>query len=242
MARYDKTELSPSPIRGYFRYRVPCGGIVTSVEARGFCGRANDVDLRLVYGDVGEKNGSRYTVHAELLKAECNISANVSSVIFEGTVIIIHPGGFLGFFLNPDCTKDKCFFQPAIINQTSNYTLEVADDHLVWTATDMSLLFSANITSFPGDSGGTESTTATSLVGVYYATVGVCVAVTTGLVIALLTIICVRRMYKVKEGEIEETHDYEDIPENLGTRAEIELQQNNAYRRNNKTTALFTEL
>ena len=230
MAGYDKTELSPSPIR----YRVPCGGIVTSVESRGFCGGANDVDLRLVYGDVGEKNGSRYTARAELLKAECNISANVSSVIFEGTVrnnnlnnIIIHPGGFLGFFLNPDCTKDKCFFQPAIINQTSNYTL---DDHLVWTATDMSLLFSAN---------GTGSTTTTSLAGVY-ATVGVCVVVTTGLAIALLTIICVRRKYKVKEGEMEETHVYEEIPENLGTRAEIELQQNNVYGRNNKTTAIFT--
>ena len=70
-----------------------------------------------------------------------------------------------------------------------------------------------------------------------------CVVVTTGLVIALLTIIlCVRRMYKVKEGEMEETHVYEEIPENLGTRAEIELQQNNAYGRNKKTTALFTEL
>ena len=52
----------------------------------------------------------------------------------------------------------------------------------------------------------------------------------------------VRRKYKVKEGEMEETHVYEEIPENFGTRAEIELQQNNAYGRNNKTTALFTEL
>ena len=33
----------------------------------------------------------------------------------------------------------------------------------------------------------------------------------------------------MKEGEIEETHVYEEIPENLGSRAEIELQPNSAY-------------
>ena len=56
MAGYDKTELSPSPIRGYFRYRVPCGGIVTSVEACGFCGRAaNDVWFVLLHGVLNEE-------------------------------------------------------------------------------------------------------------------------------------------------------------------------------------------
>ena len=177
-----------------------------------------------------------YNYHVDLLKAECDTSANFSSMFFEGTVknhslnIRIPPGGYLAFFLNPDCSKDKCYFQPAIINETSNYTLEFADDHLVWGSTNVSILFSANITSFTGLDSGTGSTTkTTSLVGVY-ATVGVCVAVPTGLVIALLTIkSCVRRKYKVKEGEIEETHVYEEIPENLGSRAEIELQPNSAY-------------
>ena len=196
MFEYDKTELSPSPIRGYFRYRVPCGGIVTSVEARGFCGRANDVWFILLHSD---ETGS-YNFHVDLLKAECDTSANISSMFFEGTVknhslnIRIPPGSYLAFFFNPDCSKDMCYFQPAIINETSNYTLEFADDHLVWGSTNVSILFSANITSFPCLDSGTGSTTkTTSLVGVY-ATVGVCVAVTTGLVITLLTIIlCVRR-------------------------------------------------
>ena len=37
-------------IRGCYSYTLPCGGIVTSVEARGFCGRPNDVELRLLTG------------------------------------------------------------------------------------------------------------------------------------------------------------------------------------------------
>ena len=122
MFEYDKTELSPSPIRGYFRYRVPCGGIVTSVEARGFCGRAaNDVWFILLHSVLNEGTGS-YNFHVDLLKAECDTSANCSSMFFEGTVrnhslnIRIPPGGYLAFFSESRLFQGQVFF-PASNNQ-----------------------------------------------------------------------------------------------------------------------------
>ena len=58
--------------------------LVTSIEARGFCGRANDVELRLVFGYNDRKGVGHISV--ELVEAECDTSANVSSEIYEGIV------------------------------------------------------------------------------------------------------------------------------------------------------------
>ena len=147
---YDETVIEHNPItKGYFRYIVPCGGIVTSIEARGFCGRANDVELRLLFG-YRDSKGVRHS-SAELVEAECDTSANVSSEIYEGTVrndslnITIPHGGYICIYLIPDCSKEKCYFQPAIINKTSSYTMEFRDDEKVWRNTNLLLLFSANI-------------------------------------------------------------------------------------------------
>ena len=45
---YESLEAKPLEIHGYYSYILPRGGIVTSVEARGFCGRPDDVELRLL--------------------------------------------------------------------------------------------------------------------------------------------------------------------------------------------------
>ena len=151
MFEYNETVLKYyDDLEGYFTYRVPCGGIITSVEARGFCGRAENVELRLIYG-VLDDDGYRHS-RVEYIRAECNTSANYTSSVHEGSVrndslnIDIPSGGVLAININPDCSGEKCSFQPAIIHQRSNYSLVFADDHLQFTSSDLSLLFSANIT------------------------------------------------------------------------------------------------
>ena len=149
MFDYNDTELMPREIDGYFVYTVPCGGTLTSVKARGFCVRENNVELRLINGYY-DKMGQLHFSY-EQVKAECNASTSVMSIFYEGKVtndslsLVIPPGGFVGINVISDCSKDECYFQPAIINKTSNYTLEFGDyPHLI-NHTDLSLLFSANI-------------------------------------------------------------------------------------------------
>ena len=149
MFEYNDTELMPREIDGYFVYTVPCGGTLTSVKARGFCIREDNVELRLIYGYY-DKMGQLH-FNYELVKAECNVSTSVMSKFYEGKFVndslslVIPPGGFVGITLISNCSKDECYFQPAIINKTSNYTLEFGDyPHLI-SHTDLSLLFSANI-------------------------------------------------------------------------------------------------
>ena len=236
---YDETVIEHNPmIRGYFRYIVPCGGIVTSIEARGFCGRANDVELRLLYG---YKDSKGIHISTELVEAECNTSANVSSEIYEGTVrndrlnIIIPHGGDLRIYLIPDCSKEKCYFQPAIINKTSSYTMEFRDDEKVWRNTNLSLLFSANIKTLidnktlPSDDppNGNDTTIIVAAVAVVVVAGGVCI----GLLLLVVVLIQCRR--KKAQTVSENVHIYEEIPEELKIRAEIELQQNTSYGHNN---------
>ena len=85
------------------------------------------------------------------MKAECNASTSVMSKFYEGKVtndklsLMIPPGRFVSIVLIFDCSKTECYFQPAIINKTSNYTLEFGDAIHLISHTDLSLLFSANI-------------------------------------------------------------------------------------------------
>ena len=101
----------------------------------------------VVLDDDGYRHG-----RVEYIRAECNTSANYTTSVHEGSVrndslnIDIPSGGVLAIDINPDCSGEKCSFQPAIIHQRSNYSLVFADDHLQFTSSDLSLLFSANIT------------------------------------------------------------------------------------------------
>ena len=141
-------------IRGYYSYTLPCGGIVTSVEARGFCDRPDDVELRLLTGKI--KNlGFEDVARSIFLAAKCNETpiANASGE-YEGFVrnnsLNFHvPRGYaLVVDLNPDCSNDtnKCYFEPAIINKTSSYDVALSDSHQVWSETNVSLFLSVNIT------------------------------------------------------------------------------------------------
>ena len=139
-------------IRGHYSYILPCGGIVTSVEARGFCGRSDDVELRLLSAQRRTDNGFRSSNGIALVSAQCNKTATVGDHHYEGYVrnnslnLRVPPGYVLTLFLNPDCENRKCYFQPAVINESSKYDVVFADSHVVWSDTNMSLFFSANIT------------------------------------------------------------------------------------------------
>ena len=147
---YESLETKSLDIRGHYGYILPCGGIVTSVEARGFCGRPDNVELRLLSARQGE-----YTFKAlsdvVFVSAQCNKTATVDDH-YEGYVsntslnIHVQPGHMLVVYFNPDCEGLKCYFEPAVINNASNYDVVFADSHLVWSVPNISILFFANIT------------------------------------------------------------------------------------------------
>ena len=149
---YESLAAKPLEIHGYYSYTLPCGGIVTSVEARGFCDRPDGVELRLITFQRKTSNRLRSSNNVALVSAQCNKTAIIGDHHYEGYVsnnslnILVEPGHILAVFLNPDCENRRCYFQPAVINESSNYDVVFADSHIEWSDTNMSLFFSANIT------------------------------------------------------------------------------------------------
>ena len=102
--------LAATPkIRGYYSYALPCGGIVTSVEARGFCGRPDDVELRLLTGKRANL-GFDDIARSILLAAKCNETLTVTAPReYEGFVrnsslnFRVQRGHALVVVFNPDC-------------------------------------------------------------------------------------------------------------------------------------------
>ena len=137
-------------IRGHYGYILPCGGIVTSVEARGFCGRPDNVELRLLSAKRAD-HAFKTLSDVVFVPVQCNKTATVNDY-YEGYVsntslnIHVQPGHMLVVYFNPDCGRLQCYFEPAVINNASNYDVVFADSHLVWSVPNMSLFFSANIT------------------------------------------------------------------------------------------------
>ena len=87
-------------------YILPCGGIVTSVEARGLCRRPDNVEMQLITGANAERGIGDLSNYAK-----CNKTAKVGNN-YEGYVSatgleIRVPRGCV---LNPDCSSysHKC--------------------------------------------------------------------------------------------------------------------------------------
>ncbi|CAI8021515.1 hypothetical protein GBAR_LOCUS12748, partial [Geodia barretti] len=45
---YQALTADPWKTSGFYSYILPCGGIVTSVEARGLCRRPDNVEMQLI--------------------------------------------------------------------------------------------------------------------------------------------------------------------------------------------------
>ena len=119
---YDEDEyeeLAPEPMKnpGFYGYMLPCGGIVTSVEARGFCGRPDNVELRLISG-VRANHSFEDVTNRISLAAKCNKTAMVDNnyegyVSATGLNITVPRSGTLAMHLNLECSigEAKCYFQ-----------------------------------------------------------------------------------------------------------------------------------
>ena len=149
---YQALAADPWKFSGFYSYILPCGGIVTSVEARGLCRRPDNVEMQLITGANAERGIGDLSNYV-LLVTKCNKTAKVGNnyegyVSATGLEIRVPRDGVLMVHLNPDCssTRHKCLFQPAVINETSKYDVVFADSHLEWSRPNMSLFFSANIT------------------------------------------------------------------------------------------------
>ena len=69
---YESFAANYSYIHGLYIYMLPCGDIVTSVRARGFCGRTDDVELRLLSFRERSSNGYWSSTGPLLVSAQCN--------------------------------------------------------------------------------------------------------------------------------------------------------------------------
>ncbi|CAI8047372.1 Ephrin type-B receptor 3 (Fragment) [Geodia barretti] len=107
---YEELAAEPMKNPGFHRYgyMLPCGGIVTSVEARGFCGRPENVEMRLTSG-VRAKYSYHDVTSRILLPATCNKTAMVGNnyegyVSATGLNITVPRSGTLAMHLNLECS------------------------------------------------------------------------------------------------------------------------------------------
>ena len=144
---------TPSFIRGYFSYVVPCTGTVTSIRARGFCPIGNNRTTVVMQIFNSTIRDHKLVFNDTNLTVECNTSAAVGSDHYEGYInaynlsITVESRGHLGLRRFYPCSRYGCFFQPAIVNKSSDFNLYSYTENLEESNPGVSLLFSATIIS-----------------------------------------------------------------------------------------------
>ena len=147
-------DLQPTNVTGYFSYSITCNGILVSINARGFC-RKTSQSVKLLIETVQIQNDELTRNARHFIDAECNSSTTFSfngsdyywgNINVENQKIQVLAGEFLGIRYDPNCA-DVCFFQPAIVNESSEHTLLfVNDSYFPTPQTHTSLLFSTKCT------------------------------------------------------------------------------------------------
>ena len=134
---------------GEFSYLIPCSGTLVAVNATGFCilTERPHHDVSLVIFIYREN-----AVSVHLVPANCDLANRTSvsglnysfgSVSHNDLNIPVTSDEFL---LISSCTGITCFFQPAVINDTSKHMLFFLEDGKPVNETEnVSLLFSATI-------------------------------------------------------------------------------------------------
>ena len=138
---------------GDFSYPLPCNGTLVAVNATGFCilTERPHHDVSLVIFIYRENDA----VPVHLVPADCDLAnkRSVSGIDYSfGSVshndlnIPVTSDEFLSISI---CNGIKCFFQPAVINDTSKHMLFFLEDGKPVNETkklsNVSLLFSATI-------------------------------------------------------------------------------------------------
>ena len=167
---HNYESLQPTNVTGYFSYRITCNGTLVAVNATGFCilTERTHQPVALVLIIYREVNGMPMaTLH--LIPADCDFanSNSVSGINYSfGSVsnnnlnIPVTSDDFIALQLSATCTDIGCYFQPAIINDTSKHMLlyleygEPANE--TRTLSNVSLLFSATIISKSSGTSGRE--------------------------------------------------------------------------------------
>ena len=164
--------LQPTNVTGYFGYPITCNGTLVAVNATGFCiltERTTHHRVALSLIIYWEDNGVPMTI-LHLIPADCDFS-NINSV----SGLDYSFGSASDNNLNIPVTSDMfiaiqsfatcndiggCFFQPAIINDTSKHMLlylEYGEPvNETGTLSNVSLLFSATIISKSSGTSGRE--------------------------------------------------------------------------------------
>ena len=149
--------LQPTDMTGYFSYRIPCSGTLVAVNATGFCILTERIhqEVSLVIL-IYRQNGASSSI--ELVPADCDLANNnsVSGIDYSfGNVsnndlnipVTSDEVLSIGFFTK--CMDGGCYFQPAIINDTSKHMLSFLESgkpvNEVEDFFNVSLLFSATI-------------------------------------------------------------------------------------------------
>ena len=153
--------LQPTDMTGYFVYRIPCNGTLVAVNATGFCilteRTHQQVSIFLII--YREDNGTLISTNRHI-PADCEFVKNnsVSGIDYSfGSVsdndlnIPVTSDDILAIGFFATCDNFTCSFQPAIINDTTEYPLlflefgeEVNEDNIK-DFSNVSLLFSATI-------------------------------------------------------------------------------------------------
>ena len=142
-----------SSLSGYFSYPISCDGRVTSVKASGFCFIPNpNVPVVLFLGvTTFRSNGFSFSHH--IIPANCATQINGSdyhagSISADDVGIQVSSGNLLSVRFNSTCLDGVCLFQPAIVNESTNYNFTFYDGNLKpLDVGSISLLFSATIIS-----------------------------------------------------------------------------------------------
>ena len=137
-------------------YHISCNGTLVSINARGFCGKTNQIVALLLY--VAQfQNETLVSSTPYFRQAVCDTSTTISlhrleyhkgTISVENENIQISAGNHLGIRFDTNCSDLGCLFQPAIVNESSKHTLYFLDDSFAMEQqTNTSLLFSATIIS-----------------------------------------------------------------------------------------------
>ena len=176
--------LQPTNVTGYLGYPITCNGTLVAVNATGFCilTERTHQHVALVVIIYREVNDMPMTTYRIIIPADCDFATNNSvsgidyslgSVSSNNLNIPVTSDGYLGIELFTTCTAVRCYFQPAIIDDTSKHMLLFLEygvppiKNNSKLVPDASLLFSATIISESSDTIISSSSDTSDKEGIY---------------------------------------------------------------------------
>ena len=150
--------LQPTNVTGYFLYPIPCNGTLVAVNATGFCILTERTNQQVSLVILINRKDDATSTPAHLIPADCDFANrnSVSGIDYSfGSIsnndlnIPVTSDEILSVGFHTMCIGRSCFFQPAVINDTSKHMLFFLEDGKPGNETEIlsnvSLLFTATI-------------------------------------------------------------------------------------------------